>query len=245
MLTKLNESNLHRLLFWDGLLLIGMILYQFFSFAQFPIYESHSGLNWFPLSLEFSSDYSQITNLVGRVGDESLSANLDRILRVLELDYLFIVIYSVYFLAIFELASRLANPPFWLKAIYYILIIIVILLDVVQNFYLIEILNSNLGYSKNEWIVQLPKISIILWNLIFLNMGIVGVLVWLGTFDYYLRFLSLFFFLPPFFSLFSFLGRLSLMEIALEISSIGILGFFLYSCYRVATKLLFSRNAAE
>lgn len=245
MLSKLDETNLYKVLFWDGMVFIAIALFQYFSFATFPIYESHSGLSWFPLSLEFSSDYVQLTNLVGRVGDEALSSNLDILLRVLELDYLFIVIYSIYFLAIFEVASKLSGPPFWLKTMYYILIIIIILLDASQNFFLIEILNSNLGFSKNDWIVLLPKVSLILWNLVFLNLGIIGVLIWLGTYDYYLRFLSLFFFLPPIFSVFSFLGRLTLLEIALQVALVGLVGFYLYSTYRVATKLLFSRNVAE
>ena len=242
MFRKLDEKSLYRLIFLDGIFLIGFSIYNYVSGRKFPAYETHSGLNWFLFNLEFSSNYEHITNLVGKVGDEVLTNNLNTLLQILELDYLYIFIYSIYFLGIFEISSKLFNPPTYIKAGYYFLMIIIILLDIFQNIILTEILNSNLSNPRLDYIYYLPRVSILLWNLIFFNLSMSGILIWLGTTELQLRIISLFFFLPPIFSIFSLLGRLDLVEVGLEVAVPGMIGFFLQSAWKIITGLLTKRN---
>ncbi len=245
MLIKFGESYLYRIVFISGFLFALLVSYNLNLTSNLPAYEMHSGFTYIPLALEFSSSYENIMNLVGKMGDENLSKNLSTILQTLELDFLYIFLYSIFFLGIFEIASKMSSPPSFVRAFYYLLLICVILLDSAQNFILSEILNSNLSNPKIDFIFYLPKISFVLWNLIFLNLSMSGVLLWMGSPDLHIRIISLFFFLPPFFSFFSFFGRTHLVEIAIQISVPGLVGFFLQSIWKMAADLFTSRNAAN
>jgi hypothetical protein len=244
MLMKFGENYLYRIVFISGFLFAGLIFYNLSLSSSLPAYELHSGFTYIPLALEFSSNYENIMNLVGKMGDENLSKNLSTILQTLELDFLYIFLYSIFFLSIFEIASKMSSPPAYIRAFYYFLLICVILLDSAQNFILSEILNSNLSNPKIDFIFYLPKISFLLWNLIFLKLSISGILLWMGSPDLHIRIISLFFFLPFFFSFFSLFGRMNLIEVAVRISIPGLISFFLHSIWKMATTLFVSRNVA-
>jgi hypothetical protein len=242
---KLGEGYLYRLVFFTGILFSCMGYFNHSLTSSLPAHEFHSGFTFFPLALELSSNYENIMNIVGKVGDENLTKNLGMILQTLELDFLYIFLYSIYFLSIFEIASKMSSPPALVRAFYYLLLISIILLDCAQNLILSEILNSNLSNPKLDLIYYLPRMSLVLWNLIFLNLGISGVLLWMGSPDIHIRIISLFFFLPPIFSFFSVFGRVNLIEVALQISIPGLIGFFIQSIWKMVTDLLFSRSVTS
>ena len=243
MFQNLEDSSLYKIVSFAGLILLGFNFYNYWNTSQFPVHEFHSGLRWFFLALELSSDYDQITNIVGRVGDENLSKNLALVLQILELDFLYIFIYSIYLLGIFEIASKLSSSSNIIRGIFYLLLIVIIVLDSAQNLILSEILNSNLSNPRIELIYYLPRITIFLWILIFINLGISGILLWMGTTDLHIRIISLFLFLPQIFSLFSLWGRINLLEVALEIALPGLVGFFIHSVWKMVTNFFYKTSA--
>ncbi len=243
MFQNLEDSYLYKIVSFAGLILLGFIFYNYWNTVQFPSYEYHSGLKWFFLALELCSDYDQITNIIGKVGDENLSKNLGTVLQILELDFLFIFIYSIYLLGIFEIASKMSSTPNFIRGIFYILLITIIVLDSAQNLILSEILNSNLSNPRIELIYYLPRITIFLWILIFINLGISGILLWMGSTVIHIRIISLFLFLPQIFSLFSLMGRINLLEVALEIALPGLIGFFIHSIWKMVTNFIYKTNA--
>jgi len=242
MFQNLEDSSLYKIVSFAGLMLLIFNLHNYWSTSNFPVHEFHSGLRWFFLALELSSDYDQITNIVGRVGDESLSKNLGDVLQILELDFLYIFIYSIYLLGVFEIASKMSSTPNIIRSIFYILLIAIIVLDSAQNLILTEILNSNLSNPRIELIYYLPRITIFLWILIFINLGISGILLWMGTTDLHIRIISLFLFLPQIFSIFSLWGRINLLEVALEVAIPGLFGFFLHSVWKMVTDFFSKTN---
>jgi tryptophan-rich sensory protein len=116
-------------------------------------------------------------------------------------------------------------------------------LDSAQNLILSEILNSNLSNPRIELIYYLPRITIFLWILIFINLGISGILLWMGTTDLHIRIISLFLFLPQIFSLFSLWGRINLLEVGLEIALPGLIGFFIHSIWKMVTNFFYKTSA--
>jgi hypothetical protein len=243
MFQNLEDSSLYKIVSFAGLILMGFNFYNYWNTSSFPVHEFHSGLRWFFLALELCSDYDQITNIVGRVGDENLSKNLGVVLQILELDFLYIFIYSIYLLGIFAIASKLSSTSNIIRGFFYLLLIIIIVLDSAQNLILSEILNSNLSNPRIELIYYLPRITIFLWILIFINLGISGILLWMGTTDLHIRIISLFLFLPQIFSLFSLWGRINLLEVGLEIALPGLIGFFIHSIWKMVTNFFYKTSA--
>ncbi len=65
----------------------------------------------------------------------------------------------------------------------------------------------------------------------------------MGSTVIHIRIISLFLFLPQIFSLFSLMGRINLLEVALEIALPGLIGFFIHSIWKMVTNFIYKTNA--
>ena len=231
MLEKLRKDQLRNLITFLGFILIIFLSYMFYLVPGEPVYKNHSGIRSTIIALELSSSYSEVLDIIGKPGDPILESNVERYIQSIEIDYFFIFLYASFCIGIFEKSFRMSNLDKNIRVVFSILLILVILLDAFENFFLTEVLNSNLLSPRDSLTEIVFYISLLKWVGFFGVIGLIGLVLWLGSNDAFLRIISLFLFIPQLFAIFSIFGRLNFIEIAMEITVPGLLLFWMYNVY--------------
>jgi hypothetical protein len=242
MLEKIKLEVLMKTIFLIGLISAFISVYFFVSTPKQPVYKNHNSLESTYLALQLSSTNSEFLDILGRPGDEILEKNIETFTDIVELDYFFIVLYVSLLLVMFQFSSKLTNLSGKVKVVFYLLIIFLSIIDLIQKFYLSELLNSNLSIQKDFQLKILFVISSLKWGGYFLIIGIIGITFWLGSMNGLLRISSLLLFIPHLFAIFSIIGNLNFLEIGLKISFVGFLGVWMYSSFQVYKNYVLKRN---
>jgi hypothetical protein len=227
MIYTLKEDNLMRLGFISGVFVLLLILLMMFLAPSKPVASIHSNLYSTIIGLELSHSEEDILGIVGKPGSVEFEKVVVRYLQSIDLDYSFIFFYSLFFLCIFEASYRMNETSKWVRVVFYGLIICVIALDILENLFLSEILNSLFTSVVSNKFQELFTYSYFKWMFIFIILLICGIQTLLGSRYYLMRLGSLAFLIPFILALFSY-NRLFLIEAGFVICIPGLIMYWVY-----------------
>lgn len=232
MIYTLKEENLMRLGFMSGIFSIMILIMVMFIAPNQPAESIHSNLYSTMLGLELMQSEADLLAIVGKQGDATTEKRIYGYLQSIDLDYSFIFFYALFFIAIFESAYRMNNASKWIRVLFYITMICVISLDVMENLFLSEILNSVFASTISNKFKELFTYSYIKWVSVFIALFICGVQTWFGSRYYLMKLGSLAFMIPFLLALFSY-NRLFLIEAGFVICMPGLLMYWFYFLLKI------------
>ena len=218
---NIDKRDLYLVAFFSGLLLILCAIYSLFIIPSSPAVSNHSNLNSTILSLELLESVEEYNNLLGAYDSPKYQNYSDSFSKSIDIDNFFIFLYGVYFLALYEIGFR--SNPFNKKISlgFYLIILLCIILDLLENYKIVNLLNSKTQDELKNTLESLRYISLSKWFFLFLCSGIIGVQFWLSREKILLKIVGLFLF-TSFISSLPGLLRFNLLEIASYILYFGL-----------------------
>lgn len=205
-----------------GVLIIFLGLYLLLSLRQ-SFYSSEKVGFFFPIiSIEFTSNSNHFLKEINR--NQALG-----FAHLLDISVFLLFVFCSYVLLIFDFFR---TEKFHLKKfIFYILLLVFVMLSLFEYFFLFHLLNSN----KQEMICEFRTFSLIIqlkWIVFFLNMAVLGIVVWLEAHLYLLK-LTAFFYVASFFVFLFHFKFQQLIDLSLILISLGLVGNWLYFNFRI------------
>jgi hypothetical protein len=212
--------------------ILGLILGIFFVWIQGeipdePVHRNHSGFTSPLLALELSSEPEDVYGVLGGPEDEEYLDSIDRFKSRILYDLVLIILYSIYLLQLVGFSYRHSQASF---GGYFLSVLVAVLaiLDLVENFQLQSILEATSAEKMEEPLLRLSIVSRFKWAFLFCIAGWLGARAWLYERGWFLKLLAIFLFTSFSFYLASWI-RLNLIELGLVFLALGFFTFWVYS----------------
>lgn len=228
MFQNLKDRSLAFLTIFSGAFSLGLMIYIWTVVPRFPAASIHSSLSSTIIAVELVHNRTELYNLLGHPGDIKHQIYTDKYIKGVDLDYLFIFCYSIFLLSVIEQALRLNAFPGKFRVYSYIAVIFCILLDVMENYKLVDLLSAAGEENLDSDILITRTFSLLKWFVLFSICGGIGVLFWLARGNLILKLPSILL-VTAFFTSIPGLFRYYLIELSFLIVSAGFLIYFLYS----------------
>lgn len=228
---NIDKRDLYLLAFFSGLLLILCSVYSLLIIPSTPAISNHSNLNSTILSLELLESVEDYNNLLGAYDSPKYQNYSDCFSKSIDIDNFFIFLYGIYFLVLYEIGFR--SNPFNKKISlgFYLIILLCIVLDLLENYKIVNLLNSKTQDEIKIALNSLRYISLSKWFFLFLGSGVIGVLFWLSSEKFLVKIVGVLLFTSFVSSLLG-LFRLNLLEIASYILYFGLLLSWIHICLK-------------